>query len=70
MTTIRATAEELQLLPKQAREVLQHLNDGKRYADIADVIGRPLGTVRSRVHRARARVAAIREATKAKAVQS
>lgn len=63
--TIRATAEELQLLPKYAREVLEHLNAGKKYAEISDAIGRPLGTVRSRINRARARVAAIRETTKA-----
>lgn len=66
MTPIRATAEELRLLPKHAREVLQHLYDGKHYDQIADAVGLPVGTVKSRISRARARVLAIRAAAKEK----
>jgi RNA polymerase sigma-70 factor (ECF subfamily) len=60
----RLTARELEAalgrLPEDQREALL-LCDlwGFRYAEIAEIVGSPIGTVRSRIARARSRVSAL-----------
>ena len=63
-TVERLTARELEAaldrLPKDQREALL-LCDlwGFRYAEIAEIVDSPIGTVRSRIARARARLSAL-----------
>ncbi len=58
--TARELEEALARLPHEQRESLL-LCDlwGFRYAEIADIVGSPIGTVRSRIARARARLSAL-----------
>jgi RNA polymerase sigma-70 factor (ECF subfamily) len=49
--------EALDALPERFRQVVELIDvDGLTYNEAAEVIGAPVGTVMSRVHRARARV--------------
>jgi DNA-directed RNA polymerase specialized sigma24 family protein len=56
------TEAEIAALPAHHSKVLSLFMQGMRYRDIADSIGRPVGTVRSRLNRARGRIAASRAA--------
>jgi RNA polymerase sigma-70 factor (ECF subfamily) len=48
----------LEKLPEDARTmVLLHFHEGLRYRDVADILGVPVGTVKSRVHWAVAKLA-------------
>jgi RNA polymerase sigma-70 factor (ECF subfamily) len=51
----------LQSLPPEQREVLTLLGAGSAYEEIAQIAGCPLGTIKSRVNRARAALLAILE---------
>ncbi len=52
-----AVARALDDLPPRFRRVVEIVDrDGRSYADAADVLGVPIGTVMSRLHRARTRV--------------
>ena len=52
-----AVARALDDLPPRFRGVVEIVDrDGRSYADAADVLGVPIGTVMSRLHRARARL--------------
>ncbi len=56
------TQEDAQLLPQlsnEHREILVALP--RSYAELADFLKLPIGTVRSRLHRARAALARLRE---------
>lgn len=41
-------------LSRQHHQVLVLDSEGKKYAEIAEAMGRPLGTIRSSLHRAKA----------------
>jgi len=47
------TAEEIAALPAHYRSVITARHFGRRYKVIAEDLGIPLGTVRSRINRAR-----------------
>ncbi len=50
-------AESLALLPERHRQVVELVDiDGLSYAEAAEALGVPVGTVMSRLHRARARI--------------
>jgi len=52
---VEATLEKL---PQDARKmVLLHFHEGLRYRDVADIVGVPVGTVKSRIHWAVAKLA-------------
>ena len=52
---VEATLEKL---PEDARTmVLLHFHEGLRYRDVADIVGVPVGTVKSRIHWAVAKLA-------------
>jgi RNA polymerase sigma-70 factor (ECF subfamily) len=57
------TAAEIEALPAHHSKALSLFIDGMRYQDIAASIGCPVGTVRSRLNRARGRILAMRAAT-------
>ena len=48
-------------MPAAQAQVLAISNTGKSMVEIADIMGVPLGTVKSRLHRARARIDAARK---------
>jgi RNA polymerase sigma factor (sigma-70 family) len=55
--TVRAMAAALAAMPRGHRDVLlMHAWSGLDYAELAAALGLPIGTVRSRLHRARARL--------------
>ncbi len=56
----RLTESDMALLPMLADWQRQILTTKGGYRDIADQLSLPLGTVRSRLHRARAALAALR----------
>ncbi|MBB5051151.1 DNA-directed RNA polymerase specialized sigma24 family protein [Afipia massiliensis] len=62
MKGLTATDAELEQLPRNAQDILSLACLGLNYLSIAATLSVPLGTVRSRLHRARARVAAMRAA--------
>jgi RNA polymerase sigma-70 factor (ECF subfamily) len=50
-------AEAVSSLPEAERDaLLLHVWEGLSYEDVADALDVPVGTVRSRLHRARARI--------------
>jgi RNA polymerase sigma-70 factor, ECF subfamily len=60
---VRELSEEVERLmkalpPEQATVLRLHAFDGCSYEEIAAITHRPLGTIRSRIHRARARLSA------------
>jgi DNA-directed RNA polymerase specialized sigma24 family protein len=56
------TETEYAILPlRYALLLSDHLRDNKPYAEIAVGHNLPIGTVRSRINRARARIAKVRE---------
>ncbi|MDI5976790.1 RNA polymerase sigma factor [Amycolatopsis magusensis] len=57
-TAIRALAGELDKVPRRQRDVLYLYAAGLSYADIATALEIPIGTVMSRLHRARTRLRA------------
>jgi DNA-directed RNA polymerase specialized sigma24 family protein len=52
--------EHVGQLPKHFASVLSAFETYGRYDTVASVVGLPLGTVKSRLHRARARIVALR----------
>jgi RNA polymerase sigma-70 factor (ECF subfamily) len=55
--SVRAIAAALAAMPRGHRDVLlMHAWSGLDYAELAAALGLPIGTVRSRLHRARARL--------------
>lgn len=58
------TDDELLSLEPHHREPLVRLASGESYAQIAEALHRPVGTVRSRLNRARARLLKLREAAR------
>jgi RNA polymerase sigma-70 factor (ECF subfamily) len=53
-TSRRLVTEAIEALPQDSREiVLLHDVEGFRYQEIADLLSIPIGTVMSRLHRAR-----------------
>ncbi len=57
---IDLTADEMRALKPAHREIIAVVIDGTSYADIAAALNIPLGTVRSRLSRARAALAKLR----------
>lgn len=64
---VRAAAERADIRPSSLNLVLAHMA-GTPYEDLAQANNMPLGTVRSRLHRAKARLALAIEAAKAEQV--
>jgi len=61
--------EHLQKLSDDAREMLElATNDGLKYRAIADITGAKIGTVKSRINRARVKVLEMRAASKTVAI--
>lgn len=59
----RATDAELDALPIVQRNVfVAFVHNGNSYEAISEQLGMPVGTVRSRLHRARAKIARLRAA--------
>lgn len=57
----QADAPHLKRLPEAWRAMLEMAtNDGMKHRDIAGALGLPIGTVKSRIHRARAAVIKMR----------
>jgi DNA-directed RNA polymerase specialized sigma24 family protein len=54
-------AELAALSQPQRAALVTHVSDGLCYSDVAYQLGIPIGTVRSRIHRARAKITAARE---------
>lgn len=72
MNTIKSfTDAELGTLDIRVRNILTaHVCNGKTYKEAALANDVPIGTVRSRISRARAKIAKLREAVAAKAAQA
>ena len=45
--------EVLNLLDNQSRKIIKLLIEGKRYAEISEILNIPEGTVKSQIHRIR-----------------
>lgn len=57
---VAPTTQELQQLTVEHHNVLSALYSGLKYQGIAEALNIPLGTVRSRINRARGALAALR----------
>lgn len=62
MKGLVATDAELEQLPRNAQDILALWILGLRYRALSTTLSIPIGTVRSRLNRARARVSAMRAA--------
>ena len=60
MKGLTASDAELEKLPRNAQDILSLWSLGLRYRALATTLAVPLGTIRSRLNRARARVEAMR----------
>jgi DNA-directed RNA polymerase specialized sigma24 family protein len=63
--TFKPTEAEIADERDDVASILMLLADGKKYREIANIEQIPLGTVRSRINRARTRIAKTREANAA-----
>ena len=65
MITDSYTAEEYASLPIEMALMLRaHVRDGKSYQDLVVDMATPLGTVKSRINRARGKIKRMRESAK------
>lgn len=61
-----ADFERIKAMPKDAAEILRAANASATYLDLSFELGIPLGTVKSRLHRARQRLEKLRAADRQK----
>lgn len=65
-----ATQEEIVRLPLEQAKVMNAIMEpGANYESVATLLQWPVGTVKSRLNRARAKIAAMREAAKQQAAE-
>lgn len=64
---LESDAPHIEKLAPQFRQVIAEAAKGDAYLKIAETLGLPIGTVKSRIHRARTQILAAREAAKAEA---
>jgi DNA-binding NarL/FixJ family response regulator len=60
--------EHLSILPRKLRQLLELADEGNRYEDISVLTTTSLGTVKSRINRARTKILHMRAAAKTAAI--